>query len=248
LALTFYIGEDLSDRRRQQLLAMGVKDPDSRVRGLAWELLREYTDEPPVLRAMAARLGEATDPQERACLACGLAYHLEVEGVPEAIEAAYADPAQRPKALEAMWRSLSRRWVDRPPRHLDDPDLETRRQAVLAVGYFQLRNEALRLEKLFGDDRLREDAIYAYALAAPGEDTPFGIRQLEKRIIKLAGGLTEDEETELAGALEMRLGLSQRMQEQEAAKPQASSVKVGRNDPCPCGSGRKYKKCCGAAS
>ncbi|MEK9660196.1 MAG: YchJ family metal-binding protein [Alphaproteobacteria bacterium] len=22
-------------------------------------------------------------------------------------------------------------------------------------------------------------------------------------------------------------------------------VKVGRNDPCPCGSGQKYKKCCG---
>ncbi|MCC7060055.1 MAG: SEC-C domain-containing protein, partial [Burkholderiaceae bacterium] len=22
--------------------------------------------------------------------------------------------------------------------------------------------------------------------------------------------------------------------------------KVGRNDPCPCGSGRKYKACCGA--
>ncbi len=25
----------------------------------------------------------------------------------------------------------------------------------------------------------------------------------------------------------------------------ASSTKVGRNDPCPCGSGAKYKKCCG---
>jgi uncharacterized protein YecA (UPF0149 family) len=23
--------------------------------------------------------------------------------------------------------------------------------------------------------------------------------------------------------------------------------KVGRNDPCPCGSGKKHKKCCGAA-
>ena len=23
-------------------------------------------------------------------------------------------------------------------------------------------------------------------------------------------------------------------------------IKVGRNDPCPCGSGKKYKKCCGA--
>ncbi len=25
------------------------------------------------------------------------------------------------------------------------------------------------------------------------------------------------------------------------------SAKLGRNDPCPCGSGRKYKKCCGGA-
>lgn len=24
-----------------------------------------------------------------------------------------------------------------------------------------------------------------------------------------------------------------------------ASPKVGRNDPCPCGSGKKYKKCCG---
>ena len=25
-----------------------------------------------------------------------------------------------------------------------------------------------------------------------------------------------------------------------------SGAKIGRNDPCPCGSGKKYKKCCGA--
>ncbi len=31
----------------------------------------------------------------------------------------------------------------------------------------------------------------------------------------------------------------------ERAGPVAA-IKVGRNDPCPCGSGRKYKKCCGA--
>ena len=24
------------------------------------------------------------------------------------------------------------------------------------------------------------------------------------------------------------------------------TAKIGRNDPCPCGSGKKYKKCCGA--
>jgi uncharacterized protein YecA (UPF0149 family) len=27
-----------------------------------------------------------------------------------------------------------------------------------------------------------------------------------------------------------------------------NTPKVGRNDPCPCGSGRKYKKCHGAAA
>ena len=25
----------------------------------------------------------------------------------------------------------------------------------------------------------------------------------------------------------------------------AHSDKIGRNDPCPCGSGKKYKNCCG---
>jgi preprotein translocase subunit SecA len=30
-----------------------------------------------------------------------------------------------------------------------------------------------------------------------------------------------------------------------AAVPTQPKVKVGRNDPCPCGSGKKYKKCCG---
>ena len=36
-----------------------------------------------------------------------------------------------------------------------------------------------------------------------------------------------------------------------AQKPQAkinlqSNSKIGRNDPCPCGSGKKYKKCFGS--
>lgn len=32
---------------------------------------------------------------------------------------------------------------------------------------------------------------------------------------------------------------------QKAEPKQAKSNKVGRNDPCPCGSGKKYKNCCG---
>jgi preprotein translocase subunit SecA len=33
---------------------------------------------------------------------------------------------------------------------------------------------------------------------------------------------------------------------QEKAKPVRTGPKVGRNDPCPCGSGKKYKHCCGS--
>jgi len=34
----------------------------------------------------------------------------------------------------------------------------------------------------------------------------------------------------------------------EAPKPVRAGAKVGRNDPCPCGSGKKYKKCHGVAA
>jgi preprotein translocase subunit SecA len=29
-----------------------------------------------------------------------------------------------------------------------------------------------------------------------------------------------------------------------APQPVVKAKKIGRNDPCPCGSGKKYKKCC----
>jgi uncharacterized protein len=40
------------------------------------------------------------------------------------------------------------------------------------------------------------------------------------------------------------LPLRQAMAERQAA--QRMSAKVGRNEPCPCGSGKKFKKCCGS--
>ena len=34
-------------------------------------------------------------------------------------------------------------------------------------------------------------------------------------------------------------------EEEQVKKPVVAKDKVGRNDPCPCGSGKKHKKCCG---
>ena len=31
-------------------------------------------------------------------------------------------------------------------------------------------------------------------------------------------------------------------------EPLRTARKVGRNDPCPCGSGKKYKRCCGGTT
>ena len=39
--------------------------------------------------------------------------------------------------------------------------------------------------------------------------------------------------------------VSEAMAATEKATPVRSGPKVGRNEPCPCGSGKKYKHCCG---
>ncbi|MBD0373821.1 MAG: DUF1186 domain-containing protein [Pyrinomonadaceae bacterium] len=43
------------------------------------------------------------------------------------------------------------------------------------------------------------------------------------------------------GELEGWAGFQPPIQQQPIVKKK----KVGRNEPCPCGSGKKYKKCCG---
>jgi preprotein translocase subunit SecA len=49
------------------------------------------------------------------------------------------------------------------------------------------------------------------------------------------------------GAGEAQAAAAEPLGEAARAKPIVRDVpKVGRNDPCPCGSGKKYKKCCGA--
>ncbi|MEA1912136.1 MAG: SEC-C metal-binding domain-containing protein, partial [Spirochaetota bacterium] len=61
--------------------------------------------------------------------------------------------------------------------------------------------------------------------------------------------------SKIKGATESHSGLSQfgsgkNAQGNSASAPEKVQVKrttpkVGRNDPCPCGSGKKYKHCCG---
>ena len=51
------------------------------------------------------------------------------------------------------------------------------------------------------------------------------------------------EETRVAAAVQATLGAPAG---EGPRQPVKRGPKVGRNDPCPCGSGKKYKHCCGA--
>jgi preprotein translocase subunit SecA len=66
----------------------------------------------------------------------------------------------------------------------------------------------------------------------------------------VAENLRRDQEALAVGPAatgEMAVAANQPQGETVRAKPIVREApKVGRNDPCPCGSGKKYKKCCGA--
>jgi preprotein translocase subunit SecA len=65
-------------------------------------------------------------------------------------------------------------------------------------------------------------------------------REAQSAILDLTRNIQKKKDKEMAG-LQFIGG-----ETNTAKKPVISQKKAGRNDPCPCGSGKKYKKCCGA--
>jgi hypothetical protein len=244
---------DLSNKVRARILAVAKNDPDPSVRGECWETFGDLVDEPEIRRAMLAVLADpAAALEEKAGAAVALAQQIDNDVVFHAIETLYADPRSRAKGLKAMVRSFDRRFAGYPPKHLDDADPEIRRQAIWGVGYMKLAAEAPRLEAFFDQEDFRSDALFAYALSTPGDSSRGHIRSLLKKVDEVAGGLKPEEEELVQIALDQRLMLAGMKpvffdEDFDDEEPQpAVSGKVGRNDPCPCGSGKKYKKCCGA--
>ena len=59
---------------------------------------------------------------------------------------------------------------------------------------------------------------------------------------------SHDEVGQFAMAEQQRAAAQAPQGEVKVKQIKLDTPKVGRNEPCPCGSGKKYKKCCGAAS
>ena len=234
-----------------RLIDLAKHDPNPRVRGECWEALSEAADNPEQRRSMLAVLEDAdASIEEKGGVIVALAQQTDNEKVFHAIEQLYHDPRGRARALKAMSRSFDRRFSSYPAKHLDDADPEVKRQAIWAVGYLGLHSEAPRLEPFFDDDEYRSDALFAYALAVPGETTRGRIKALLKKIDGAAAGFKPDEEELVQIALDQRLMIHGQKpvffpEERGEQEEKPASSKAGRNDPCPCGSGKKYKKCCG---
>lgn len=248
---------ELPDSVWDRVIEIARDDSDPKIRGAAFESLREQLEDDRVRDLLHERAAQPDlDPWELAGVAGGLVYDGDFSAFDSLVKRVYDNPETRSKALRAMWRSMNPSFAEFMPRHLDDPDMAVREAAVAGVGFYRMREESLRLPKYFSDPDLRLTALHAYAMAAPAKEDPVGLSQLRKRIETLAEGFGDDDEYAVDDAIAMRkiLHAAQRESVEEVAnvladpdpKPSpVKSAKVGRNDPCPCGSGKKYKKCCG---
>ncbi len=251
-----YQGSELSSAVRARLIHLAKTDPDATVRGACWEAFGELDDEPELRDAMMKVFANPqASVEEKGGAVIGLAEQSDDPAVYQAILNLYQDPRGRAKALKAMARSFDRRFASYPPRHLDDPDSDIKTQAIWGVGYLGLSQEAPRLVELFDDDDFRSDAIFAYTLSVPGETSPGRVRALLKKVEESAGGFREDEEDLVRIALDQRLMLHGKSpvffpdeSEEEEPETEAATAQPGRNDLCPCGSGKKYKKCHGVVN
>lgn len=260
-AASSFFNDELTPVARARLLEAARQDEDAAIRARAWEALADAIEQPEVQAAMLARLEAGDAPLEERCGALvGLAADADDPAVRRRIMEFYGIPEARAKALEAMYRSLDRRFAPYFPPHLDDPDLEVRRRAIWGVGHLAMHAEAGRLRAFFDDEEFRDDALFAYTLAVPAEISRGRARALFRKVDHDAGGLSQTEAELVRWAIDDRLarhGLDAvfahedqeadepvEIEDEPPASPQAA--KVGRNDPCPCGSGKKYKKCCGA--
>ncbi len=136
---------------------------------------------------------------------------------------ASATPAMREIEKRILLENVDRKWMD----HLEAMD--SLKEYIGLNAYAQ--RDPVAMYRLEGGDmfdamieEIKEDTVRQILAVMP---TP----QAEER--KQVATVT---------------GVGANSKSRPSVSPVKKAPKVGRNDPCPCGSGKKYKKCCGANS
>jgi preprotein translocase subunit SecA len=170
----------------------------------------------------------------------------------EAKEERFGAQAMSEMASWVLLRTIDSKWRD----HLYEMDYLREGIGLRALAQrdplVEYKNEGF---KLFQDmmDSIQTDFVrYLYHLEIVREEEP---QPAPARQLAYSGGGDTSLAQNFAGtaAAARRSGVADSSAEAyEAAQAATRTVvaprsvsKVGRNDPCPCGSGKKYKKCCG---
>lgn len=159
-------------------------------------------------------------------------------------EAALTEPIIRELERVVLLRTVDRHWM-----YFIDV-MHQLRQEIHLQAYGQrdpLVQYRIESADMFEDmiHQIQEDvvrAIYHVRVTAPPRREAVASQSTSYRpAFKAVGGgsAVADEQGRAAGA-------APKDHQAEAPKQQPVTVeKIGRNDPCPCGSGKKYKRCCG---
>ena len=140
----------------------------------------------------------------------------------DAKEKQYGDEVMREVERVLLLQTVDRYWMD----HIDNMDELRRGIHLRAIGQYDpvvvYRNEGFDMfEQMVA--AIREDTARAI-LTVQLRQNEEPKRRVVAKITGTSGGDGSDK---------------------KQPKRNTASDKVGRNDPCPCGSGKKYKKCCG---
>ncbi len=165
------------------------------------------------------------DPEQLEGITAGeITEYLEekADKVYEEKEALFGAEQMREVERVILLRNVDRRWMD----HIDDMD--DLKGSVGLHAYAQ--RDPLKEYQIYGGE------MFDDMISAIREDTARAILSVvpKNREIKRE-----------AVAKVTAAGFVGSSGEKTVKKPVKKDVKVGRNDPCPCGSGKKYKKCCG---
>ncbi len=165
---------------------------------------------------------QETEDLERETLVTTLAERAEA--IYNAKEEQYGERMMRELERVVLLRTVDRYWMD----HIDNMDELRRGIHLRAYG----QKDPVVVYRLEGFD------MFDQMINSIREDTARGILLAQIR--------THEEPKREQVAKET--GTSGDGTAQSRTVRKTADQKVGRNDPCPCGSGKKYKKCCGAGT
>ena len=168
-----------------------------------------------------------------------------------------AEERKREKRLVHVANTLGRGFVEslKLKQKAEKTDAEYFTKSFLDYVFFVERKEISEVNEALVKSFLLDYALEKLSLAKETlKDVPSLLLKLcdfldaggyIKNVLPLQTAIKENSKGFLKAASGKGKSISPQKKDNKVADKPTPKAEVGRNDPCPCGSGKKYKKCCG---